>query len=1555
MDFPSDFQVPPVETTSPVLSEEALSDKAFYTAATSSPNPIEDYNTVYAELSQQGESDMYNNAVSRWKTEQDASTKNTVARLIEDPSIDAVTKKDILAQYAMSGYVSSDLKDKYVEIIASTVHTDSTSHAQTQDAIVHNLPDILKNISVDEQRENILKGKQILEDTFRGNSNFFSKDVRDKEIATSIVIGNVFKGMTAGVAGAFYSLWKQDVLEGQALANQLTSDWASLPENEAQVNFVKALNDKLAVLGIPSEYVAEQTLRYSGKPSGSVVAGIVGDPLNLLSVGVGVKLIETLKGAKGLLKVRAGSPIDIAGKTNPKIAADIAKGALEDPSETTAKAVGTSKAEIVSEFVLPKALPDDVGSRYPSLHNDLTSLDTQLEEQFKSNKFDANVQNVTERRKDLDTIYEILNEEREPKYMQSQSYIAPLDDTFSGRAVFGKDEHSFYATSDDVIHAHESIQDSFNRMYDELDQAASIKIKDQTTGKLYSLEEFKKTPKTDVGQFSVEVEWNKVYDETLLHIFGKDAVRTKFLGMDFSRLFRTKMGTWLSSIGRFPEWVEGGALMSSERGAAQAKFVVDLIKAKIANTKHPKEFSVLVNEADMKNKEFYYPEEIQSMFPHLTTKQVDDLFEQHTYWRRINHYHHEISNYNHLVQLNREGFGRGIYSESRDYDSVIGPVNPDFKFKNTEYIPEKVWDPETKSAVNFLWDTDRKDGIFHKDGRQVVLPRSFYTDPITGNIFEYVLVSPKSVVDKLPYEVLPRRLGHSPINTKGTMFVKLTPEKLVINGIDVKDPAKLRNYYKIVGSAKNGLEAKRLADKIGKANPGYFAEVVPAREVQFGRAVDDMRSQGSVLHTAMQRGEGLSSIDGPAPIEDRLVSMINSANSLGKINALRPWENGFIDAYVKSYKRFLTEPRDKEFINSAADYFPQTLSDIHPLERMTAEEAKHFENAKRLYEYYTKLKVFETMGDVAWEKGLSFVSDLLEKFKIPAGLVRELGAKGNLLVSMPKQLASTLLIYLSPRKQWIIQPSQLVEIYSIFPQTALQRLADTSGILLALGADAPVLKGKGKLFHWLAKKMSPGMDSADFEATLKAIRESGLIQSVDQNILVHGMYKDITRGFVETDFEKAYRNTVAIPKGALHLARAVGFDAAELTNKVGLWMILRDVWKNNHPGKNWNTPETKALLAREALKISGGMNRAGALPYQQGALSILFQFAAITQKMTMNLLIDNATMLSGPQRARLAVARMFLWGAKYGTLGGAAAYYFVDRSENPEVHKVGDVLKRGIADRATNMALEAFYGEPADVTISPNVSAYGESTTGLAYVDFYFEVVKLFDERPATPRFPAFGTMGTILETAQQIKTMWDVTPDPDIETFKQSIFKAAKVASSMSNWAKAEIMRSTRSKFTKYGNNLGIDFTASEAFAQELGFGTWKELDYYKANEILQSRSERITKMAEQQHKWLEANSLETGDKSLTTTIDLLSAFNRVLVDNKNWTEADSKEVMDKVLDMQKKKYKDVRTSVIMKLYQSQTDKNSAELEAAKNKLRIYEDAPTMEMLDVFDGKKDL
>lgn len=1041
-------------------------------------------------------------------------------------------------------------------------------------------------------------------------------------------------------------------------------------------------------------------------------------------------------------------------------------------------------------------------------------------------------------------------------------------------------------------------------------------------------------------QFAVELEWNREYDDLDVLIFGDDAISAELhFGVDVSGLARSSLSQWVfGGVGVFPKWFESSGARAAPKAAKQAATMINTIKKKIASTPFRKELNDLISIAEERGIESFTLTQLQNKFPKLSKKDVESLFETHTYWRRVNHYNHALINLTYRNNLLSEGFTSGLWINGK----YKGAVNSNVKFDSFETTPKTVWDFEKEIPIELTLDRS-KDIAFDVSGKQVVMLKKAYS-PDDGVYYQYALAGDtKTKVDMLPDTVVPRLPGYSPIKTTAAWYIDVIPTSAEINGMLVSDPVRLRNLTRTIAAGITKQDIKKLEVEIKAKYPTSVVQARQDKDISFNRIMADQEANQEILRNALERGERLPTLNGPAPIEDRLTSLVKSVQTLTRQNSMQAYSQATEKAFVRDFKQFLPN-----------EQFPVNRTDINPLPNMSPEETIQYQNALSIWDQYAKVKSFGTMGDRAWSNVLNTIADKLEDFKVTykAGpVIREVAKKGNILANYPRQLASTLYISLNPLRQWIVQPAQLLELWAISPQTAIQRFADLSGIRLALAAKSDLFKNSSIDFYEASRSLAPTMDKVEFDKTVKAIEQSGLLESVDLNMLVHGIFNDIDKPLIESPWEKSMGALTAIPKGVTRLSRQVGFDFAELNNRMGIWLVMKDKWKESNPSKDWTSKEAIEEISYNEWRWSGSMSRAGALPYQEGAFSVLMQFAAITQKMTMNLIQKNG-LLSPQEKARLVAARAVLYGAKWGIPGGALAYYFIDRSEDEEVQKYGDTLKRGLVDRTMSSLFNALSGsDQADLLVSRGMAPYSESTTGIPYVEVIGEFAKLWDGKDATnPRLPALGALGSVNEAIGRMRS-WFVTKDVTNEdVFKRTMMEAFSVASSMNNFTKAQLMLSMKEKVTKNGNKLGLDFTASEAYAQMLGVGTWKEEELWAGITATMDRKDRIEQMATNIHKWMEYQQSTMKSDDPVQRFDMLTSFVTMLQDDKNWTDQDTTELYQLTIEKMKRVSKDTNSSLLEAYIKAHSDKNSEELVRAKNALAT--NPKNKELLDILDGK---
>ena len=140
MEFSEDFVLPEIEVTTKPVPEVQANDDAFYAAGSYGTDPVNNYTQMYGELTQGGYSQSLEDAKKMWMTEQDSRNKEAVLGLINDPSIPREQKTKMLSIYSTTGYLSSDIKDKYVQKIASVTNGNTHLDDSSQDTNVNLLP-----------------------------------------------------------------------------------------------------------------------------------------------------------------------------------------------------------------------------------------------------------------------------------------------------------------------------------------------------------------------------------------------------------------------------------------------------------------------------------------------------------------------------------------------------------------------------------------------------------------------------------------------------------------------------------------------------------------------------------------------------------------------------------------------------------------------------------------------------------------------------------------------------------------------------------------------------------------------------------------------------------------------------------------------------------------------------------------------------------------------------------------------------------------------------------------------------------------------------------------------------------------------------------------------------------------------------------------------------------------------------------------------------------------------------------------------------------------------
>jgi len=1447
------FIVPPYEQETPPLSQEAASTDAFYASAMVGEDPVNDFLKAQADLMQKGQSDLVDMAKERLGVEQDEDAKNIITGILGDTSISNEVKKSMLLTYSAGGYVNKDLRSKYI------------SHQATQDNSITNDDRVAQENMVDSLMASVesMKSREKAE-----KQESFIDDVLDYGKATGSVVSKLAASSFAGLAGLYKLLKDRDSNKAANLVKEITPVIQEYGYNPTGAG-VKAAEEKiskvLSYLSIPAEWVGQKTFNITGSPGAAVTAEIILDPINI----VGISLL-----GKAKPKIPAGSPLDATRAANPPNAGVIAQTALTEETGKVAEALGTTKGAIIEEMVLPK-LPDEVSVFNPDLAKKINDLDAKADYSFNLHKLDPNISDVEAHNKDMEAILAVTNEVGSPYYQQANStFTSPGINVFEGKAVYGRNGDSPYVTREGVENAYNKLKESIDKLPEELRGTLTIVEKSDNISGIKSARGVDKP-----AEYLIEHTWRKEYPPLDDIVFGADAVKSTFGGININSLKHTPMGKWLFPTGVFDRKYEAGKERSIDRGLKQANDLTKEISKNISNTPYKRELNDLVLEADRIGKDYFSKGEISSKFPHLNSKAVDDLFETHVMWRRVAQYEHRILN---NITRNKM-LDDGVKSVYKDDGEFVSDVYEHIDPSELNTI-KRIHDFSTGTPTDMPLYKVMDGKVYDDGGRQLVRLHQ----PIVGDGYRinYGLLNPTDNVDVLRPQPLPRITGWSPRRHVNNFYIDAIPRNLEIDGISIKDQLVLRNYQQTLAAAKTQYEASKIQETMRERFPDHDVVVRPERLESYGDIRDDYQTTAELYAHARKRGVGIEN----STLQDPLQSLIRSAQSISHQNTLLAWEQATQKSFVKTYPEFLDKGQ-----------FPNKRADIKPLPRMSKEEAAKFQSAVAVYENYARFKEYGYTTDTAYKGALHKVSDALESIRIPGTLLRDLAKHEFPLVAIPKKAGSILYINTNVSRQWLIQPQQTLELFAINPATFNKSMFDLVSISTQLLGESPKVGYMGKVLQYFGKRLS-GSDAVDNAKYLQAIKDSGIVDSIDSNVLVNGIFHD-THQLMTTPTEKVQavlKGTVEVPS---KIGRSLGYDPSELVNKIGIWLQMREQFVRLHPGEAWDTPAGKEWIAHEVNNYSGNMNKAGNLPYQTGMLSPLFQFSAIGHKMFMNLMQNSATSLSTAQRLRLSALRATMMGVKYGVPGGGLMYLYIDEHASPETKAKADIVKLGLSNYLVNTWINTYMPDPdgvqTDLAVSKSISPFGE--TGVPYGDFAFETLKLIDGKEVTnPRYPLFGVTNSLFDLSNKWETLWYHPDYSTKEKFEIGFREGISVSSGMNNWFKAQHMLGTGEKLNKLGNPNGMEYTVAEAYALAFGIQSNKEEWMYKQLETFTNNADNIKQTAEDIYK--EISYLENMFNKDGTPVDKLRQMSNMLnmaVTNEGFTEDAKQKVMEEILSL--------------------------------------------------------
>lgn len=497
--------------------------------------------------------------------------------------------------------------------------------------------------------------------------------------------------------------------------------------------------------------------------------------------------------------------------------------------------------------------------------------------------------------------------------------------------------------------------------------------------------------------------------------------------------------------------------------------------------------------------------------------------------------------------------------------------------------------------------------------------------------------------------------------------------------LTISDAAKMQPY---------GWKPQEFIDAL---NEGKFG-VDPKMEVVFNRTDDDYVD--SFLST--RQGEFYSERN------DRIVNV----NGEDVPNTLSPLDSLAAEIGNTAFMVPLTEWRDVavyRWFNTVQDVLPTAAKNMSPedaYEYMRREKGAYTGNdqmklfAQRHQEYVAHELNATTRDEMVWEGSMRALIEKVEG-KFDNKMMAKTGAA--LRNADPATFARTLTFHaflggFNP-VQLFVQGLNAFNAFAISPVHGMVGVKQATSLRLALMSDNPEV---WKHIAGLEKLSTLGLtDAEEFADTVKAIRRSGLLDSINSTSLYgaetgkYGLFNKVSRRAGEVS--------------------AFNFNRGEEFSRIVSFVIAKREWQAANPRGNWKGDAALNAILERQDDLTQNMTRANQAKWQTGAMSIPTQFMQYQVKIALNLaasLSGNPRAFSKKEALQLLVGHAIGWGTAGAGLWIGLDEVFGKQTEEwtPEQRLY---LNQGLFAGILNTATQAVTGEEMMLALGTRFNSFG--------------------------------------------------------------------------------------------------------------------------------------------------------------------------------------------------------------------------------------------------------
>lgn len=468
------------------------------------------------------------------------------------------------------------------------------------------------------------------------------------------------------------------------------------------------------------------------------------------------------------------------------------------------------------------------------------------------------------------------------------------------------------------------------------------------------------------------------------------------------------------------------------------------------------------------------------------------------------------------------------------------------------------------------------------------------------------------------------------------------------------------------------------------------------------------------------------------------------------------------------------------------------------------------------YTNYLRTSGYINLLDDSTKAGLRSIADFLGEKDLATSERLFSGASDISITRLSKTAAYTAFLALSPLRQFLVQSSQIALLNAINPKWMatgfIPQMLYASMRQMGLDAAHPIAKS-------LAVAFGRGTTAKDADVIWKQFLRSGVSSAIDSNNMVSGVLSDMASRMVTSAAHPAMA-PIRAAKGAMHIARLVGFDAGEWINSAASWFAHRDLAART-PGANVNDPRVLDGITASSRNYTGAMNHAGDMPQNQNGLAIVAQFTQQAQKMVLNMTLNRN--ISKGTKTTMALMMIGLFGLPSAVVFSKYMNDVLpDDPKDPSHQKFKQALDEGLEGWSLNHIMSAAAGKEVDLDWSGSFNPMNvQGSYDLIHNLLTTNVGSIIAKTPAGSLF--FGSNPRVLNFLKSVARYSHLTDDwaTDPTTFTEVAKNFAKISSGYSSYAKAKYALEYGKKMSASGRVTDHDVSSWEAGAALFGIQT--------------------------------------------------------------------------------------------------------------------------------------